>query len=92
MRFLELQNCKRTKAKTCQCSDVGKISEDTEKPVVAVCQLEHSDTVKGTIFCPLSKHIPYNIKNKSVLSNPPDTTTPIVPSVGTNLLLSAILF
>ncbi len=50
MRFLELQNCKRTKASKCQCSDVGKLSEDTEQPVFAICELEHSDTVKGTIL------------------------------------------
>jgi len=44
-----LNACPRTKASNCQCESVNKITE-TEETVTAVCVLEHSDTVKGTIL------------------------------------------
>ena len=46
--------CPRTKAESCQCESVNKITE-SDDAVTAVCVLEHSDTVKGTI---LFKQIP----------------------------------
>ena len=42
-------SCPRTKAKECSCSKVKSITESKET-VIAQCELEHSDTVKGTIL------------------------------------------
>ena len=42
-------SCPRTKASQCQCESVNKITE-AEETVTAVCVLEHSDTVEGTIL------------------------------------------
>jgi Cu-Zn family superoxide dismutase len=41
--------CPRTKAASCQCESVNKITE-AQETVTAVCVLEHSDTVEGTIL------------------------------------------
>jgi len=41
--------CPRTKATACQCESVNAISEDQDF-TQAVCELEHSDKVKGTIL------------------------------------------
>ena len=41
--------CPRTKASTCQCESVNKVTE-AEQTVTAVCVLEHSDDVQGTIL------------------------------------------
>jgi len=41
--------CPRTKAAACQCESVNAISED-EDFTQAVCELEHSNKVKGTIL------------------------------------------
>ena len=64
MRFLEIQDCQRTKARTCQCKDIEKISEDVDIPVVAISDLEHSDKVKGTILFMQKKGSPTLIKGK----------------------------
>ena len=42
-------SCPRTRAETCQCESVNKLTEDSST-VVAQCILEHSDAVKGTIL------------------------------------------
>ena len=42
-------SCPRTKASTCQCESVNKVTE-AQETVTAVCVLEHSDTVEGTIL------------------------------------------
>ena len=42
-------SCKRTKAKECSCSRINSLTEG-EHTVIAQCDLEHSDTVKGTIL------------------------------------------
>ena len=41
--------CPRTKATRCQCESVNKIAE-AQETVTAVCVLEHSNTVEGTIL------------------------------------------
>jgi len=41
--------CPRTKASSCQCESVNKVTE-SEEDITAVCVLEHSDTVKGTLL------------------------------------------
>lgn len=41
--------CPRTKASSCQCESVNKITE-AQDTLTAVCVLEHSDKVKGTIL------------------------------------------
>lgn len=43
------QQCARTKSAKCQCDSVKKITE-TQETVSAICVLEHSDKVKGTIL------------------------------------------
>ena len=42
-------SCPRTRASSCQCEGVNKITE-AQETVTAVCVLEHSDTVEGTIL------------------------------------------
>ena len=42
-------SCKRTRAKECSCSQINSLTEDA-KTVIAQCDLEHSDKVKGTIL------------------------------------------
>ena len=51
MRALEFTetSCKRTRAKECSCSQVKSITEG-ETTVIAQCELQHSDTVKGSIL------------------------------------------
>lgn len=49
MRFRQLTDCKRTRSRTCQCESLKRIVE-AEEAVTAVCDLVHSDTVKGTIL------------------------------------------
>ena len=41
--------CARTKAVVCQCENLNKVTE-SQDTLTAVCQLEQSDTVKGTIL------------------------------------------
>lgn len=41
--------CPRTRAASCQCESVNKVTE-AEETVTAVCVLEHSDAVEGTIL------------------------------------------
>lgn len=42
-------SCPRTRASSCQCESVNKVTE-AEETLTAVCVLEHSDKVKGTIL------------------------------------------
>ena len=42
-------SCKRTRAKECSCSKINGLTEG-ETTVVAQCELQHSDKVKGTIL------------------------------------------
>ena len=42
-------SCKRTRAKECSCSQINSLTEDA-KNVIAQCDLEHSDKIKGTIL------------------------------------------
>lgn len=51
MKFKEIidTSCPRTKAETCQCESVNKITE-AEETLTAVCVLEHGDGVDGTIL------------------------------------------
>lgn len=42
-------SCPRTKASSCQCESVKTLTED-DTFISAVCELEHSDEVKGTIL------------------------------------------
>lgn len=44
-----LNKCPRTKAESCQCESVNKITE-ADETLTAVCVLEHSDKVNGTIL------------------------------------------
>jgi len=41
--------CRRTKAKECSCSKINSLTEG-DTTVIAQCELQHSDTVKGTIL------------------------------------------
>mgnify|MGYP000150103789 CR=1 FL=1 len=50
MRFKEIQKCPRTRAANCQCESIS-ISEAQGDTIIAQCELEHSDTVKGNILC-----------------------------------------
>ena len=43
------QLCPRTKANSCQCESINKITE-TEETLSAVCVLEHGNKVQGTIL------------------------------------------
>ena len=52
MRASELtleRSCPRTRAKECSCSKVKSITESLDT-VIAQCELQHSDKVKGTIL------------------------------------------
>ena len=49
MRALELTNCPRTRATECSCNKVASLKESKET-IIAQCDLQHSDTVKGTIL------------------------------------------
>jgi len=62
MRIKELKPCQRTKADQCQCEQISRISEDTDNPVIAVCELEHSDKVTGTILLMQKPNTPTLIK------------------------------
>ncbi len=42
-------SCPRTRAASCQCESVNKVTE-AQETVTAVCVLEHSDEVEGTIL------------------------------------------
>lgn len=42
-------HCKRTRASECSCSKLNTVTEDLDT-VIAQCDLEHSETVKGTIL------------------------------------------
>ena len=42
-------SCKRTRAKECSCSKINGLTEG-ETTVIAQCDLQHSDTVKGSIL------------------------------------------
>jgi len=41
--------CPRTKAESCQCESINKVTE-AEETVTAVCVLEHSEVVEGTLL------------------------------------------
>jgi Cu-Zn family superoxide dismutase len=49
MKAIELTNCPRTRATECSCSSIKSLRESKET-VIAQCDLQHSDTVKGTIL------------------------------------------
>ena len=51
MKLTEIadKSCPRTKAQECQCSRLKSLNESHEQ-VTALCELEQSDTVKGTIL------------------------------------------
>jgi len=49
LKPIQESGCPRTKATNCQCESVNKLSEDSDT-LSAVCVLEHSDTVKGTML------------------------------------------
>jgi len=55
--------CKRTRAKECSCSKVNSLTEG-ETTVIAQCDLQHSDTVKGTILLMQAPGTPTLIKGK----------------------------
>jgi len=63
MRALEFTetSCPRTKAKECSCSRVKNITEG-ETTVIAQCELQHSDKVKGTILLMQAPGTPTLIK------------------------------
>lgn len=46
---VEDTSCPRTRASNCQCESVKTIKEERDY-IHAYCELEHSDTVKGTIL------------------------------------------
>lgn len=50
MKFKEFQKCPRTRAAQCQCESIA-VTEAQGDAVIAQCELEHSDTVKGNILC-----------------------------------------
>jgi superoxide dismutase, Cu-Zn family len=54
-------SCKRTRAKECSCDKIKSITEG-ETTVIAQCELQHSDTVKGTILLMQAPGTPTLIK------------------------------
>ena len=54
-------SCKRTRAKECACSKINSLTEG-ETTVIAQCELEHSDKVKGTILLMQAPGTPTLIK------------------------------
>ena len=48
--IVENTSCPRTKASSCQCESINTLAENEDAYVSAVCVLEHSDKVKGTIL------------------------------------------
>lgn len=48
MKLQELTSCPRTRAPKCQCESVLK--EDFNPDIRAVCKLEQSETVQGTLY------------------------------------------
>jgi len=63
MRALEFteNSCPRTRAKECSCSRVKSITEG-ETTVIAQCELQHSDKVKGSILLMQAPGTPTLIK------------------------------
>ena len=63
MRALEFTetSCPRTRAKECSCSRVKSITEG-ETTVIAQCELQHSDKVKGNILLMQAPGTPTLIK------------------------------
>ena len=63
MRALEFTetSCPRTRAKECSCSRVKSITEG-ETTVIAQCELQHSDKVKGSILLMQAPGTPTLIK------------------------------
>ena len=63
MRALEFTetSCPRTKAKECSCSRVKSITEG-KTTVIAQCELQHSDKVKGSILLMQAPGTPTLIK------------------------------
>ena len=55
--------CPRTRASSCQCESVNKITE-AQETVTAVCVLEHSDAVEGTILFKQKANAPTLIVGK----------------------------
>ena len=47
--LIKERNCPRTRAKECSCSKVNSLTESLDT-VIAQCELQHSDKVKGTIL------------------------------------------
>ena len=47
--LIKERNCPRTRAKECSCSKVNSLTESLDT-VIAQCELQHSDTVKGTVL------------------------------------------
>ena len=47
--FIQEGSCPRTRAKECSCSKVKSITESKD-PIIAQCDLQHSDDVKGSIL------------------------------------------
>ena len=54
-------SCKRTRAKECSCSKINSLTEG-ETTVIAQCELQHSDKVKGTILLMQAPGTPTLIK------------------------------
>ena len=54
-------SCKRTRAKECSCSSINGLTEG-ETTVIAQCELEHSDKIKGTILLMQAPGTPTLIK------------------------------
>jgi Cu-Zn family superoxide dismutase len=54
-------SCKRTRAKECSCSKINAITEG-ETTVIAQCELQHSEKVKGTILLMQAPGTPTLIK------------------------------
>ena len=54
-------SCLRTRAKECSCRKINAITEG-ETTVIAQCELQHSDTVKGTILLMQAPGTPTLIK------------------------------
>lgn len=54
-------SCPRTRAKECSCSKVKSITEG-ETTVIAQCELQHSDKIKGTILLMQTPGTPTLIK------------------------------
>ena len=66
---IKSDNCLRTKASSCQCESVNKVTESQET-VTAVSELEHSDEVKGKLLLKQKANGPTLIVGKITGLNP----------------------